>query len=89
MTKKSTRSVQARRQEMQARKKRQRMVTALVVIGSLIGLAGIMFLTRQITRTTPEDVTLPETLSPPPDADGMAWGPADAPVVVEEYSDFQ
>ncbi len=89
MTKKSTRSVRVRRQEMQDRKKRQRLVTALVVTGSLIALVAIGFLARQITRTTPEDVTLPESLTPPPDADGMAWGPVDAPVVVEEFSDFQ
>mgnify|MGYP000910467312 FL=1 len=89
MTKKSTRSVRVRRQEMQDRKKRQRLVTALVVTGSLIALVTIGFLARQITRTTPEDVTLPESLMPPPDADGMAWGPVDAPVVVEEFSDFQ
>lgn len=89
MTKKSSRSVRSRRQEMQSRKRRQRAVTALVVIGSLVGLAAIVLLTRQITRTTPEDVSLPESLTPPPGADGMAWGPADAPVIVEEFSDFQ
>ena len=89
MTKKSTRSVQARRQEMQARRKRQRYITTLVIIGSLVVLTTIIFLARQITRINPEDVTLPEPLTPPPDADGMAWGPIDAPVVVEEFSDFQ
>lgn len=88
MTKKSSSSVRARRQEMQARQKRQRLVTAVVVTGSLIALVAIGFLARQITRPTPEDVTLPESITPP-DADGMAWGPADAPVVVEEFSDFQ
>jgi hypothetical protein len=89
MSKKSSRSVRARREEMQARKKRQRLITAVVVIGGLLGLAAIVFLTRQITRTTPEDVSLPESLTPPPGADGTAWGPADAPVLVEEFSDFQ
>ena len=89
MTKKSTRSVQARRQEMQARRKRQRFITTLVIIGSLVVLTTIIFLARQITQTSPEDVTLPESLEPPPDADGMAWGPTDASVVVEEFSDFQ
>lgn len=89
MTKKSTRSVRARRQEMQARRKRQRFITTLVIIGSLVVLTTIIFLARQITRTSPEDVSLPESLLPPPSADGMAWGPTDAPVIIEEFSDFQ
>jgi hypothetical protein len=36
-----------------------------------------------------EDAVLPETLAAPPNAEGKAWGPAEAPVVVEEFSDFQ
>jgi hypothetical protein len=89
MTKKSSRSVRIRRQELQAKKKRQRLITALIVVGSLTALIAMMFLARQATRTTPEDVALPETLDAPPDADGRAWGPVDAPVLIEEYGDFQ
>lgn len=89
MTKKSTGSVSARRQEMQARKERQRRITVLIVIGAMVALAAIVFLARQANRVSPEDVSLPESLEPPPGADGTAWGPADAPVVIEEYSDFQ
>lgn len=89
MTRKSSRSVRARRQEMQARKKRQRLVTALIIAGSLVALAAIAILARQVTRVSPEDVILPESLTPPSGADGTAWGPVDAPVIVEEFSDFQ
>ncbi|NHZ71757.1 MAG: hypothetical protein GWP17_01570 [Aquificales bacterium] len=89
MTRKSSRSVRVRRQEMQAKKKKQRLITAIIVVGSLIALTTIILLARQATRTVPEDVVLPEKLDAPPDADGRAWGPVDAPVVIEEYGDFQ
>ncbi len=89
MTKKSSRSVRARRQEMQARKKKQRLITTLIVIGGLTLLTAILFLGRQALEVSPEDVTLPPSLELPPNADGSAWGPADAPVVIEEYGDFQ
>jgi hypothetical protein len=36
-----------------------------------------------------ENMVLPESLASPPNADGSAWGPADAPVLIQEYSDFQ
>lgn len=90
MTKKLSRSTRPRRQEeREARKKRQRLVTALIIAGSLVALIVIVLLARQITRISPADVTLPESLEPPPNADGVAWGPVDAPVVIEEFSDFQ
>lgn len=52
-------------------------------------LTGIVFLARQVTSVSLEDVILPESLTLPANADGTAWGPVDAPVVIEEFSDFQ
>ncbi len=84
----SSRSVRARRQEHQARKQRQRFLTIALVIAAVIIAAGGIFWVRQITSPT-KNITLPASLDPPQNADGRAWGPVDAPILVEEFSDFQ
>jgi hypothetical protein len=88
MAKKETRSVRARREAYRAQQKRKRTLTALGIVGALIVIA-VLFVVLRPGPMTAEDVQVPETLETPPDADGKAWGPEDAPVLVEEYSDFQ
>ena len=74
-----------REQIAQARKQKQRRlwqsvalvaVAAAVIVGVLIWLNN-----RPLTLTTVEARV-------PAGADGTAWGPADAPVVIEEWSNF-
>jgi hypothetical protein len=57
----------------------------LAAVAILIGL-GVWVISNQ---SDPENVELPESLELPPLADGSSWGPAGAPVLIEEYSDFQ
>lgn len=88
MAKKQTRSVRARREAYRAQQKRRRTLTALGIVGVLVVVAAL-FVVLQPDPLAVEDVELPASLEVPPNADGKAWGPEDAPVVVEEYSDFQ
>ena len=88
MTRKQTRSIRARRAEYRAQKRRRRIFIALGIVGALIVVA-ILVVALQPAPMTAEDVVLPETLEAPPNAEGKAWGPADAPVVIEEFGDFQ
>ncbi len=88
MAKSSKRSVRARRAEQQERQKRQRLLVGILAVAGVIIVVGIVLWVRQLT--SPErNLVLPESLALPANADGKAWGPADAPVLVEEYSDFQ
>lgn len=87
MARKQRRSVRERREQRRAEQQRQRILIAVVVIVVIAAVAGLIWLRQP--RVNPEDVLLPESLSSPPDAEGKAWGPPDAPVLVEEFSDFQ
>jgi hypothetical protein len=82
-------SRRARREAHQQRQRRQRFLIIGLVIGGFIILVGLGFMIRQARAPEVDDVILPETLAEPPNADGKAWGPVDAPVVIEEFSDFQ
>jgi len=86
MAKQSSRS--ARRKEHQSRRQRQRILTIVLGVAGILIIVGGIFWVREITDPS-KSITLPESLTPPPNADGSAWGPADAPVLIEEYSDFQ
>ena len=89
MSKKSKASVRARRAEQLARQRRRRYLYYGLAIAGAILIVGFFALARQFTTPTLEDVVIPESLEAPPEADGKAWGPPDAPVLVEEFSDFQ
>lgn len=81
-----------------ARRRRRRAQTAqrstrnttLWLIGGLAVLAVLLVAAIVwLNRPQPVQVTVPADLKPPPNADGKAWGPPDAPVVIQEFSDFQ
>jgi len=69
----------ARRQK----RRRQQWLAALSAVVVVVVVGGLIWLNNQ-----PLPLTAVEMESPV-DADGAAWGPADAPVVIEEWSDFQ
>jgi len=87
MAKQQGRSVRERRIQHQSEQQRRRIIIAAVVV-VVVGAIALLVWVRQ-SNVAPEDVTLPESLSPPPGADGKAWGPVDAPVIIQEFSDFQ
>lgn len=90
MTKKQSQSVRARRTQHQSQQKRRRnFAIGLVVVGAIV-VVGLMFWTRQITTAIAErGIVTPEVLPMPASTDGRTWGPTDAIVLIEEYSDFQ
>jgi protein-disulfide isomerase len=87
MARRKQQSRKERREQQRANQQRQRIYIALGVI-AIVVIGALLVWVRQ-PRTTVEDVALPENLTPPPGADGKAWGPSEAPVVIEEFSDFQ
>ena len=88
MAKKNQRSVSSRRKEHQARQKRQRLLIGILAVAAVVIVAGVVYWVRQ-SRSPANSVILPASVAPPANADGSAWGPPDAPVLVEEFSDFQ
>ncbi len=90
MTQKQSQSRRSRRAEYQNQKQRQRTLTIGFVLVGIIVVAGLLFWTRQIsTAAANRGIVAPEVAQEPANADGKSWGPADAPVLIEEYSDFQ
>ena len=82
-------SRKARREAHAQRQRRQRILIVGLVIGGVIITPGLGYMIRQARTPEVEDVILPESLAEPPDADGKSWGTVDAPVLIEEFSDFQ
>lgn len=89
MAKKSSHSIRARRVELQAQRRRQRVLWGVVGIGGLLMIVGLFAWVRQANAPQLNDVILPESLEPPSNAEGKAWGPVDAAVLIEDFSDFQ
>ena len=90
MTQKPSQSRRARRVQHQSQQKRRRSLTIALTIAGVVIIAGLMFWTRQITTTiAARGIVVPEVADEPANADGRAWGPEDAVVVIEEFSDFQ
>ena len=82
-------SRRARRAAHQQQQRRQRILIIGLVVGGIIIALGLGFMIRQARTPQVEDVVLPEELAEPPNAEGKSWGPADAPVLVEGFSDYQ
>lgn len=89
MAKQSNQSKRARREEYLARQKRQRILFLSLGGVGIVLLVALFFVIRQSNIPTVEEIQLPEDTSAPPNADGAAWGPENAPVLIQEFSDFQ
>jgi len=89
MFNKSSKSFQGRRAQQRAnQRKKRRMYYWLSIIGFLVLIVSFAAF-RLLNPPGPINVNLPEDLSKPVAAEGTAWGPVDAPVLVEVFSDFQ
>jgi protein-disulfide isomerase len=76
---------QARREQMQRRQQRQRLITiGLIVIGALLIVAPIAY---QMLRPIAEVVAIDPGTHP--NADDNTMGDPNAPIMIEEFSDFQ
>ena len=81
MTERRKRS--ARRQRAlaaQKQKERQRMFKILGALAAVVVVLGTLFWISNRPKLVESEI--------PFGADGTAWGPVDAPVVIEEWSDF-
>lgn len=76
---------QARREQMQRRQQRQRLITiGLIIVGALLIVVPIAYqMLRPIAEVAAVD---PGTH---PNADDNSMGDPNAPIVIEEFSDFQ
>ncbi|KAA3644043.1 MAG: hypothetical protein DWQ07_18175 [Chloroflexi bacterium] len=80
-------SARAKRAQRLAQQRRRRQINMVLIAIGAIAIVGALV---WINRPQPlGEVVLPQSIALPPDADGLAWGPQDAPVLIEEYSDFQ
>jgi hypothetical protein len=82
-----SRSAQTRRARLRRQQKRRRKITAVGVVAVVVVLVGLLI--RAIQPRAITEIILPDSLKGPASADGLAWGPLDAKVLIEEYSDFQ
>ena len=81
MTERRKRS--ARRQRAlaaQKQKERQQMLRIVGIVVAVVVVLGTLFWISNRPKLVESEI--------PVGADGTAWGPADAPVVIEEWSDF-
>jgi len=73
-----------------AQQMRQRRLTAIAVIGGLsVLVVGVIIVQSLVSRPNPTGALADAAQATYPQADGKALGPADAPVVVMEFADFQ
>ena len=73
------RMAQARRQK----RRRRQLITALVAVAIVAAVAALIWLNNRPLELTTVEAAAPVS------ADGAAWGPADAPVVIQDWSDYQ
>lgn len=89
MSQKQTHSAKKRRAEYRARRKRRGTYITLGIVGTLVVIAFLIVIVLQQPAVTVNDAMIPEAVDGRLDTDSKAWGPADAPVIIEEFSDFQ
>jgi protein-disulfide isomerase len=86
---KSRKKYQGRISQQRAiQRKKKRMYYWLAAIGAVV-VIGSFAAYRFLNPPSPPTVVLPVNFSEPANADGTAWGPINAPVLVEVFSDFQ
>ena len=81
MTERRKRS--ARRQKAlaaQRQKERRQLLRTLGIAAVVVTVLGVLFWLANRSKTVEYEI--------PFGADGTAWGPVDAPVIIEEWSDF-
>ena len=81
------RQAAARRQQEQAR--RRRLIAVAVVIGLSVLVAAVIIFQSLAAAPNPNGALATVANADYPQANGKALGPADAPVVVMEFADFQ
>lgn len=86
----SKKTVLARREKQRAQQNKKRMIYAGIGIIAILIFAGLMVWMQQIRTTQAEaNFQAPNILTTPSLTDGKTWGPEDAPVIIQEFSDFQ
>ena len=86
----SKKSVQARREQQQAQQKKKRILYAGFGVIAIVIIGGLIYWMQQtIMAQATANFQAPNILNTPAITDGKTWGPADAPVVIQEFSDFQ
>ncbi|MFU8772841.1 MAG: DsbA family protein, partial [Anaerolineales bacterium] len=89
MARKSGKIYQGRiARERAIQRKKKRMYYWLAAIGAVVLVVSFAAY-RLLNPPGPVEVVLPVNFSEPANADGTAWGPGNAPVLVEVFSDFQ
>lgn len=86
MARRSVGSLRKRRDRRQSRPQKERRLYYWLAGGSAVLIVAVFALFYFLN---PPGVTVPDSLSNPASSDGAAWGPANAPVLVEVFSDFQ
>jgi cytochrome c-type biogenesis protein CcmH/NrfG len=71
-----------RAQERKQKQRRQQLTIALVVIAAVAVVSTLIWLANRPLPLATVEARVPTG------ADGAAWGPADAPVVIQDWSDF-
>ncbi len=66
--------------EAQRQKERRQLLRSLGIMGAAVIVLGVLYWFANRPKSVESDI--------PFGADGTAWGPVDAPVVIEEWSDF-
>jgi len=72
-----------------SRKAKQRRTAQLKTVKSIVIIGIVILIAFVVPNLIPREVIIPETFMDYSLADGMSIGSPDAPVLVQEYSDFQ
>ncbi len=87
------RELEARRQEQQRKQTIQIAVIigaiAVIVIGGAVVLSALSGQQQQQASALPPVKSASKITPPNAEPNGKAWGPADAPIKIEEYLDYQ
>jgi hypothetical protein len=83
MTRKKKRRSALRIAERRLRKQRQQRLTIALAAVAVIAIVAVLIWLN--ARPVP---LIEIQVESPANADGAAWGPADAPVVIQDWSDF-
>ncbi len=81
----SAASRRATRQQREAQRQRNRYIAL-----GIVALAAVLFIALILWVNRPKPISLAKVFTEnPPNANGLAWGPEGAAVVIQDFSDFQ